>query len=358
VDRSFRVIDTGLRDGRWNIAFDQALIEARQADDIPDTIRFLRFPPTALVGRHQDLSKEINLDYCQNNGVGIARRITGGGAIYFDEGQLGWELVFRRGTFAFPDLGAAAQAICEAAAAGISELGVDARFRPRNDIEVAGRKLCGTGGFYDGDVMFYQGTLLIDMDPAHMIAALNVPESKLAKRNLDDAGQRIITLRELLGNALPDLTVIQAAILSGFRDHLDVDIHYAEPSANECRLADELHDEEIGTEVFVEAINAPDSDSDVLSASHTGSGGTVTAYLRLEGPTDARIREALITGDFFVAPPRTIFDLESRLRGIALTDIAETVDAFFEDCGAEVLSLGPDDFKQVLTAATAPRVAA
>ncbi|MBT3911359.1 MAG: lipoate--protein ligase family protein [Rhodospirillaceae bacterium] len=357
MGRAFRVIDTGLRDGRWNIAFDQALIEARQANDIPDTIRFLRFPPTALVGRHQDLSKEVDLEHCRANDIGVARRITGGGAIYFDPGQLGWELVFQRGTFAFPDLGAAARAICEAAAAGISELGVDARYRPRNDIEVDGRKLCGTGGFYDGDVMFYQGTLLIDMNPADMIAALNVPEAKLAKRNLDDAGQRIVTLRELLGDDLPDLTVLQAAILSGFRDHLNVDINFSEPSIVELSLADQLHDDEIGTQAFVEAINAPDSDGDVLSANHAGPGGTVTAYLRLEGPTDARIREVLITGDFFVAPPRTIFDLESRLRGIAVTEIADTVDAFFTECTAEVLSLGADDFKHVLTVAAAGRAA-
>ena len=71
---TFRVIDTGLRSGRENIAFDQALIDGRLADHIPDTIRFLRFPPTALVGRHQDLRREIKLEHCNANGVGVARR--------------------------------------------------------------------------------------------------------------------------------------------------------------------------------------------------------------------------------------------------------------------------------------------
>ncbi len=136
MPKSFRIIDTGVREGRSNIAFDAALIELRQQDRVPDTIRFMRFPPTALIGRHQDLSREINLDYCASNGVGTVRRITGGGAIYLDEGQLGWELVFHRsslGIAALPDL---AREICNAAAAGLSRLGVDAKFRPRNDIEV------------------------------------------------------------------------------------------------------------------------------------------------------------------------------------------------------------------------------
>ncbi|MBT8101166.1 MAG: lipoate--protein ligase family protein, partial [Gammaproteobacteria bacterium] len=118
----FRLIDTGVREGRANIAFDAALIEERQAGNVPDTIRFLSFPPTALIGRHQDLSAEVDLDYCRANNIGTVRRITGGGAIYLDEGQIGWELVFHRaslGIAALPDL---AREICNAAAAGLRKL--------------------------------------------------------------------------------------------------------------------------------------------------------------------------------------------------------------------------------------------
>jgi lipoate-protein ligase A len=111
LPRPFRVIDTGLRDGRANIAFDQALIDAHKAAAIPDTIRFLRFRPSALVGRHQALSQEVRLDHCRARGITVARRITGGGAIYFDEGQLGWELVFHRALLADADLGQVARAI-------------------------------------------------------------------------------------------------------------------------------------------------------------------------------------------------------------------------------------------------------
>jgi lipoate-protein ligase A len=139
VAATFRVIDTGVRDGRRQIAFDQAMIDAHKAGRIPDSIRFLRFPPTALIGRHQALSREINLAHCRANGIGVARRITGGGAIYFDEGQLGWELVLHRSTLGIGSLAELTRRICEAAAAGLSRLGVHAQYRPRNDIEVDGR---------------------------------------------------------------------------------------------------------------------------------------------------------------------------------------------------------------------------
>ena len=98
TDKQFRVIATGLRGGRANIAFDQALIEARREEKIPDTIRFLRFRPSALVGIHQYLSHELKLDYCKAHGIETVRRITGGGGLYFDEGQIGWELIFDRAT--------------------------------------------------------------------------------------------------------------------------------------------------------------------------------------------------------------------------------------------------------------------
>ena len=71
---AFRIIDTGVREGRANIAFDAALIEERQAGRVPDTIRFLSFPPTVLIGRHQDLSREIDLDYCAKHRIGTVRR--------------------------------------------------------------------------------------------------------------------------------------------------------------------------------------------------------------------------------------------------------------------------------------------
>ena len=74
----FRVIDTGLRDGRANIAFDAALIDLHSAGMTPDTIRFLQFRPTALVGRHQAISRELNLAQCHADDVGLARRMTGG----------------------------------------------------------------------------------------------------------------------------------------------------------------------------------------------------------------------------------------------------------------------------------------
>jgi lipoate-protein ligase A len=343
MSNTFRVIDTGVREGRANIAFDAALIEERQANHVADTIRFLRFPPTALIGRHQDLSREIDLDYCKTNGVGTVRRITGGGAIYLDEGQLGWELVFNRKSLGIAALPELAEAICNAAAAGFKELGVDAKFRPRNDIEVDGRKISGTGGFFDGDVLIYQGTVLVDMNAQQMVSALNVPDSKLAKRDLDSAAQRVITLKELLGEELPDLDTIKTALVNGFTRELGISAEPGEITENEETLANRYFIEEIGTDEFVAEIDNPGEDNEVLAGSHTGPGGTIDAFVKLEGPTRRILQRALVTGDFFVTPPRIVFDLEAHLAGTRIDEIDDEIDRFFADNSIDMLSVAPDD---------------
>ncbi len=348
---SFRTIDSGVRDGRLQIAFDAALIDLHRAGKVADTVRFLRFPPTVLIGRHQAMWHEIKVEDCLADNVGMVRRMTGGGAIYLDENQVGWELVLSRKRLPLPALGDYTKAICEAVAHGLSlAFGIDARFRPRNDIEVGGRKICGTGGFFDGDTLIYQGTVLVDVDPARVVSYLNIPEAKLKKHDLDKAENRITTLKALLGTA-PAVEAVHTAILRGLQEKLAITTTPEAISAGELALAATLHDEEIGTDEFVFAIDEP-REAGVLEASVTSPGGTVSAFVRVEGPEKApRIREVLLTGDFFVTPPRLIFDLEASLRGVAVTDAGAAVDRFFAATKPDMLSIAPADFRAAVTQA-------
>lgn len=346
--KHFRVIDTGIRHCREQIAFDQALIETHQAGLIPDTLRFLQFPPSVLVGRHQAISHELNLDACKAAGVGIGRRITGGGALYLDEGQFGWELVFHKNTLGIASLGELAREICEAAAVGLSKLGVDVRYRPRNDLEVDGRKIGGTGGFFDGDTIFYQGTTLVEMDGARMAALLNIPAAKLAKHGQSSGAQRIVTLKELFDGNPPKIGEVQEAMLEGFAERLGISPEWGTISEPEEQAAKALFDSEIGTDAFVYEIDDQEHVPGVLTGSHTGQGGIVTAYLRLEGASQDRIREIVMTGDFFVTPPNTVLNLEAALRGVLLADVGEAVESFFAATQPGLLSAAPADFTRAV----------
>ncbi|KAB2850218.1 MAG: lipoate--protein ligase family protein [Hyphomicrobiaceae bacterium] len=348
----FRVIDTGVREGRWQISLDQALIDLHREGRVPDTVRFLRFEPSALVGRHQAVAHELKLDYCRANGIGIVRRVTGGGAIYLDPGQVGWEIVLSRKRLPMPSLADYTRAICEAAAFGLSKaFAINAHFRPRNDIEVDGKKISGTGGFFDGDTLIYQGTVLVDVDASRMMSCLNVPEAKLKKRDLDKAEARVTTLKALLGGEAPDVMAVQQAILLGFATKLGITPQWSTLSEAETAETKRLYEQEIGTDEFVYSIDDPRG-ADVFVGSRTGPGGTVSAYLRLEGEGAARrVREALVTGDFFITPPRLVFDLEASLRGVPVAEIGEAVDRFFAARKPEMLSAAPADFRLALEAA-------
>ncbi len=352
-----RVIDSGVIEGRMNIALGQAMIESHQQKRIPDTLRFLRFSPTVLVGRHQALNQEVDVDYCRDNGIALVRRITGGGAIYLDPGQLGWELVISRSSLSSATLTELAREICKAAAKGLRKLGVEATYRPRNDIEVDGRKIGGTGGFFDQDTLFYQGTVLVDVNPEIMVRALRVPRAKLAKRNLDSAAQRVVTLKQLLGKHCPQLDAIQSALVEGFSESFGLQAETGELGPGETELAVELYRDEIGLDEFVTQIDEPESARGVLEGEHSGAGGTIRTYVRLEGPAQNRIGSVLITGDFFVTPPRVVYDLEGALRGIYLDKLASTINCFFKNAGIEVLSVGQDDFHKSLEAAINPQEA-
>ena len=348
----FRVIDTGVRPCREQMAFDQALIEGHKEGAVPDTIRFLTFPPSVLVGRHQAISQELNLPACRAAGVGIGRRVTGGGALYLDEGQFGWEIVADRRRLGLASLADVARAFCEAAADGLSRLGLEARYRPRNDIEVNGRKISGTGGFFDGDTIFYQGTVLVDLDAAKMVSLLNIPAAKLARHGHDSGASRVVTLRELFDGAPPPTSVVKQALLSAFADRLGIDPIPGEITADEEDRAARIFAEEIGQDEFVYSLDDPAAAAQVQTGIHQSAGGTIAAHVRLEGPRQDRIREVVITGDFFAAPPRLILDLEGALRGVEVSALDDAVAHFFAKAGASLLTAGPADFATAIRAAT------
>lgn len=159
MSQTWRLLDTGPRSAAENMALDEAILEARSQDLIPDTLRFLQFrPPCTLVGYLQSVEQEVRLDFCRTHGIDISRRITGGGALFWDESQLGWELYAPVGHPLLPrrleDLYAF---LCQGAVGGLKRLGVHAAFRPQNDVEVDGRKISGTGGTEMNGAFLFQG---------------------------------------------------------------------------------------------------------------------------------------------------------------------------------------------------------
>ena len=345
MSRAWRLIDTGMRSAAENMALDRALLESCQAG-APNTLRFLRFEPSALIGFHQSVSQELDLDYCRREGIAISRRITGGGALYCDQGQIGWELFVDRRTFATADMLAIARQVCGIAVEGLRSLGVDAAFRPRNDIEVAGRKIGGTGGAFDGNALLYQGTVLIDFDVERMLRVLRIPQEKLSDKAIASARERITTLRACLFEDTPSAARVQAVLAEAFARGLGIALEPGDLSTFERDLY-ERYRIEMGNDEWVFETDRPRLEVATASAMRKTAGGLVRVMATVDTARE-RLKQVFITGDFFINPRRAIVDLEAALRDLALERIDETVDAFFQGRTVEMLLLTPEDLKTVL----------
>ncbi len=194
---TWRLLDTGPCSAAENMALDELLLGWKAEERIPHTLRFLQFSsPTVLVGHHQSVEEEVRLDYCRSKGIEINRRLTGGGALYWGRAELGWEIFISRSDLRIPlSIEDLYRRMGEVAACGFSYLGVKADFRPRNDVEIHGRKISGTGGTEFCGAILFQGTVLVDFDVDEMLRALRIPTEKLQRREIESVKERVTCLR-------------------------------------------------------------------------------------------------------------------------------------------------------------------
>jgi len=353
---SLRVLDTGLRTARENLALTAALAEGHRANTTPDTLRFQDFHPSAIVGRHQSLAREVRLDRCSSLGVQTARRMTGGGAIYMGPGLLGWELIADKSRLPH-GLDAITQTLCTGLATGLSTLGIDARFRPRNDIEVDGKKISGTGGYSDGRTLVFQGTVLIDFDVNDMAEVLALPSLKRDRNGIEALADRVTSLRCVLGSAPPRETVI-AAVTGGLAAALGSAPFHGTLTPQEQAAAEHTHAAEFGTDAFVTGADLATSGATLVSQRSIPA-GILEVHIAVRTPQIPIIERIWIVGDIFASPPRAIPDLEAALVGTALADAPEAAQRFLSEHSVEILGGSPADVIALIqeAAQSAPGIA-
>jgi lipoate-protein ligase A len=345
-----RLLDTGPLTAAENMALDEIILEEVAAGRSPLTMRFLQFdPPAVLVGHRQDVDREVRLDFCRQNGIDVNRRITGGGAIYFQSSALGWELFgpAGRGPFRGP-YEQVLTSIGQAGAQALGLLGLPAAFRPRNDIEVDGRKVSGTGGAALERGLMFQGTLLIKNEMELFLKSLRVPVEKLKKRELESLQQRVCFLNDLM-QPLPPLDRIKSAFVQAVSLAFRLDFEPAGlTSAEQASLKTRLDYFSSDDWIFQKSRRL-NTAHDHWSL-HQTDGGTLRVHFWLE-PGQRVIRQALVTGDFFCRPSRFVLDLEAALKGVKADDsaLARAVAEFFRTHDGEFLGFGPAEITEALT---------
>jgi lipoate-protein ligase A len=341
LKENWRVVDTGLRPAAQNVALSRALLETRRAGESPGTLRFLRFPSSALLGARHSAAQEFDLDYCRAQRITVQRRITGGAAIYTDEKQLGWELYLHDRDAGDGGAPAISRRLCHAAATAISALGVDARYRAGNEIEVDGRRIAAAGLVTDGDVVLFQGTLAVDCDLAAAVRVLRFSASKPPATALAIAQERETSLKVLLGKA-PDMALVKRYLAEACESEFGIEFTEGDLTLSEhARYKRALR--EVDAPDWIDFTARPASEMPIAEAVQPFAGGLLRATLMLETATQT-IRQVWFTGDLNVNPARTLPDLEAALRDIPMSRIARRIEWFFGSRTVEMPALQPGDF--------------
>jgi lipoate-protein ligase A len=179
-------------DPSMNLALEEYVL--RQSLPGDDLVLFYINEPSIIIGRHQNTLEEINADYVQQHGIHVVRRLSGGGAVYHDLGNLNFSFITDYHADNFSNF----RKFTEPVVRSLIKIGVNAELSGRNDILVEERKVSGNAQYISAGRMVSHGTLLFNSDLSHVSDALHVHENKFASKAVKSVRSRVANISEFL----------------------------------------------------------------------------------------------------------------------------------------------------------------
>ncbi|MBC2101578.1 lipoate--protein ligase [Listeria marthii] len=197
-------------DQAYNFAMEEYAL--RSLDENETYFMFYRMRPTIIVGKNQNTLEEINHKFVQDNNIDVLRRLSGGGAVYNDEGNISFSMITKDDGNSFQNFAKFTEPVIRA----LQKLGVNAKLSGRNDIEVDGKKISGNAQFATKGRLYSHGTLLFDVDLSMLEKALQVDPEKYLSKGVKSVRSRVTTIRENLANDMDILDFKQILLESIF----------------------------------------------------------------------------------------------------------------------------------------------
>ncbi len=240
---AWRVIDLGSMDPALTGAVDEAILTFRSKGLVEDTLSFYsRDRPTVSLGYFEKAAECIDLKLCQDLGIDIIRRLSGGSAIFTDPGQIVYTVTVdaRR----MPDNPKESYPlICGGVVNGLMDMGIEAEHRPLNDVVVNGRKISGSAQTRRAGVVLQHGTVIVDSDLDTMMRVIRQRPGK--PRNACDMTSVSLELRRKV-----DEDEVKTALVAGFERSLGIESFKSDLTSEERSLARKLAEEKYGKDVF------------------------------------------------------------------------------------------------------------
>ncbi len=286
-----------LTDPRLNLALEEFLLRhVRIAEPL---LLFYINEPSVIIGRNQNTLEEINPEYVKTNDIHLVRRMSGGGAVYHDLGNLNFSFI----TEGQEDLHNFAR-FTDPVIRVLRELGIDAQLRGRSDIFAAGKKISGNAQYATGGRMFSHGTLLFDTNIAAMLKAINPRRVKIESKAVQSVRNYVSNIRELLPEDMT-ITELKQAILAGTFGGNQIPTH--ELSEEDWDHVRRISADRYGTWEW----NVGHSPRFNVQKSERFAAGKVDARIDVD---KGLIQSIKIYGDF--AGKQEIAELEARLIGV------------------------------------------
>jgi lipoate-protein ligase A len=342
-----RVLDFGYVPALRSQAVYHGIAAAMKAEDEPALSLVNPETPYVCVGVHQEIAKEVDEEFCKAAGLPIIRRHVGGGAVYLDRNQMFTHFVYPRRKA--PEFAVNLYPMfIEPVVRTYRDLGIQAEYRPVNDIQVAGRKIGGTGAASIGAATLLVGSFMFDFDTAMMARCLKVPSEKFRdklKTTLDDY---MTTMTKQL-ERVPSRDEVKALFLKHCGETLGVTVVEDGPTAAEIKaieaedaaLSDPAWIYRQGRKLLELGVKIA-AGTHLTESMHKARGGLIRVHLLAR---HGRIAELMLSGDFTCLPPDGIDRLAEKLHGAKLDQdvLTGAVAAAFRDLTLDMPGVEPAD---------------
>lgn len=308
--------------------------------------------PYVCLGYHQDAEQEVDLDHCRAQGIPLFRREVGGGAVYLDGGQIFYQLVLnRRHCLAQGSKEDLYRRLLAPVVATYCDLGLDASYKPVNDILVGGRKISGNGAGEIADSLVFVGNLIVDLNYDAMVRVLRVPDARFRDKIHKSLRDNLTTLRRELGTA-PPADALHDLLVQRFAEVLGPLTPKLLPAAvyqEAARLAPQLTSE---TWLFRRGRRTPErrvqiaSGRELVQRAYKAPGGLIRAMVEV---ANGRFVAVDLSGDLFFYPADRLPALAESLVGTPLQEAEANIAAFYAREGVESPGVTPADLARALS---------